>query len=96
MSYKNGKELLPERLLKEIQGYIQGELIYIPREENLRKAWGTETGTREYINTRNNEIYIKYKNGVNIDYLMATYNLSEDSIIKIVKSKVRERKISGI
>lgn len=92
MSYKNGKELLPERLLKEIQGYIQGELIYIPKEDNVRKAWGTGTGTREYINTRNNEIYIKYKNGANIDNLMAVYNLCEDSIIKIVKTKVKENK----
>ena len=92
MSYKNGKELLPERLLKEIQGYIQGELIYIPREKNVRKAWGTATGTREYINTRNNEIYIKYKSGFDVEYLMEDYNLCEDSIIKIIKSKVREKK----
>ena len=92
MSYKNGKELLPVRLLKEIQEYIQGELIYIPREENVRKAWGTGTGTREYMNTRNDEIYIKYKNGANIDFLMAAYNLCEDSIIKIVKVKGKENK----
>jgi Mor family transcriptional regulator len=93
LSYKNGKELLPERLLKEIQEYIQGELIYIPREENVRKAWGTGTGTREYMNARNNEIYTKYKNGSDIDYLMAAYNLCEDSIIKIVKIKGRENKL---
>ena len=78
--------------MKEIQGYIQGELIYIPREENVRKAWGTATGTREYINTRNNEIYIKYKSGFDVEYLMEDYNLCEDSIIKIIKSKVREKK----
>jgi Mor family transcriptional regulator len=88
LSYKNGKELLPERLLKEIQEYIQGELIYIPREENIRKAWGAGTGTREYINTRNKEIYTKYKNGAGIDYLMETYHLSEDSIRKIIKKGI--------
>lgn len=92
MSYKNGKELLPERLLKEIQRYIQGELIYIPKEENVRKAWGTGTGTRDYMTKRNNEIYTKYKDGADIDYLMATYNLCEDSIIKIVKNKGKEIK----
>ena len=92
LSYKNGKELLPERLLKEIQRYIQGELIYIPKEENVRKAWGTATGTRDYMNARNNEIYIQYKNGADIDYLTATYNLCEDSIIKIVKTKGKEHK----
>ena len=95
MSYKNGKELLPERLLKEIQRYIQGELIYIPREANVRKAWGTTTGTREYINLRNNEIYIQYKNGANIDYLMSSYNLCEDSILKIIKVKGRENRTKG-
>ena len=93
MSYKNGKELLPERLLKEIQEYIQGELIYIPKEENIRKAWGEGTGTRKYINKRNEEIYNKYKNGMNIDYLMEEYHLSEDSIRKIIKNMVKSTSV---
>lgn len=84
MHYKNGKEVLPAELLQELQKYIQGELIYIPREETTRKAWGENNGTRENIRKRNIEIYKFYKEGHSIDELMMMYNLSEDSIRKIV------------
>ena len=31
MKYKNAAEILPERLLKELQTYTEGELLYIPK-----------------------------------------------------------------
>lgn len=43
MAYKNGKEVLPASLLREIQKYIQGELIYVPTKEEVRKRWGEKT-----------------------------------------------------
>ncbi|MFL0245449.1 CD3324 family protein [Candidatus Clostridium stratigraminis] len=84
MQYKNGKEILPSELLRELQKYIQGEFIYIPTLEAKRKGWGENNGTREIINKRNLEIYKLYKNGYTIDLLMVTFNLSEDSIRKII------------
>ena len=84
MCYKNGKDVLPARLLKELQKYIQGEIIYIPKEGNVRKAWGENNGTRELIRERNMEIYTFYKSGDTITLLSESYNLSEDSIRKIV------------
>lgn len=84
MQYRNGKEILPEKLLKELQKYIQGELVYIPREETTRKAWGENNGTRASIRNRNIEIYRLYKQGFSVEELMSSYNLSEDSIRKIV------------
>jgi hypothetical protein len=36
MSYKNGKDFLPASLLKQLQDYIQGEIIYIPKKEQKR------------------------------------------------------------
>ena len=39
MQYKNGKDIFPERLLKQIQKYVSGELIYIPSLEK-KKDWG--------------------------------------------------------
>lgn len=83
MCYKNGKDLLPEELLKELQKYVQGELIYIPKNEN-RKAWGEGNGTRRAIRKRNLEIYKQYKEGIKIPKLSNEYSLSEDSIRKIV------------
>ena len=84
MCYKNGKDVLPAELLKELQKYIQGELIYIPKEGNVRKGWGENNGTRALIRERNVEIYKFYKNGTTINKLTESYNLSEDSIRKII------------
>lgn len=86
MRYKNGKEVLPTELLQELQKYIQGELIYIPTIETERRAWGENNGTRDNIRKRNTEIYTMYKEGTTISELMDIYNLSEDSIRKIVSN----------
>lgn len=83
MCYKNGKEILPEVLLKELQKYVQGEIIYIPKSED-RKPWGEMNGTRKAIKERNLEIYEMYKSGKRILEISQIYSLSEDSIRKIV------------
>ena len=36
MKYINANSLLPDKLVKELQRYIQGGYIYIPHDEN---AW---------------------------------------------------------
>ncbi|NNU74928.1 hypothetical protein HLQ16_03140 [Clostridium estertheticum] len=84
MCYKNGKDILPAALLKELQKYIQGEIIYIPKEGNVRKGWGENNGTRKLMHDRNLEIYKFYKSGSTITELTESYNLSEDSIRKII------------
>ena len=33
MKYENGKDIFPERLLKQIQKYAAGKLVYIPSPE---------------------------------------------------------------
>lgn len=33
MKYENGKDVFPERLLKQIQKYAAGKLVYIPSPE---------------------------------------------------------------
>jgi Mor family transcriptional regulator len=84
LQYKNGKEILPAELLKELQKYIQGELIYIPTSEAERKGWGENNGTRDSIRKRNIEIHRLYKEGFSIDELMKRFHLSEESIRKII------------
>ena len=91
MCYKNGKDVLPAALLKELQKYIQGEIIYIPREDNVRKAWGENNGTRKLLRLRNMEIYKLYKTGTTIITLTESYNLSEDSIRKIIFNMNNEK-----
>lgn len=84
MQYKNGKEVLPPSLLKELQKYIQGELIYIPKKKNQRAGWGEMNGTRRLIAQRNEEIYQLYLEGQSFEELERVYNLSMDSIRKII------------
>jgi len=40
MNYLKATDLLPDDLLKEVQRYIQGELIYIPSRLSERRRWG--------------------------------------------------------
>ena len=40
MKYENGKDIFPERLLKQIQKYVSGKLVYIPSPEEKKKDWG--------------------------------------------------------
>ncbi|MBQ7360593.1 MAG: hypothetical protein IJW63_10935, partial [Lachnospiraceae bacterium] len=38
MKYENGKDIFPERLLRQIQKYAAGKLVYIPSSyETIRK-----------------------------------------------------------
>jgi Mor family transcriptional regulator len=89
MSYKNGRDVLPPSLLKQLQDYIQGEIIYIPKKEQKRAGWGENNGTKLFIENRNKEIYCLYKSGSTIYELIQMYHLSEDSIRKIIV-KTRE------
>ncbi|WP_409344689.1 CD3324 family protein [Paenibacillus sp. MBLB4367] len=84
MSYKNGKDILPPSLLKQLQEYIQGEIVYIPKREQKRAGWGENNGTKLIIERRNKEIYRLYKSGWTIMELIQSYHLSEDSIRKII------------
>ena len=84
MNYKNGKELLPPQLLAELQKYVQGELVYIPRKGDKRAGWGSVNGTRLQMESRNMEIRKLYDEGKTVCELVNHFHLSEDSIRKII------------
>jgi Mor family transcriptional regulator len=84
MSYKNGKDVLPPSLLRQLQEYIEGEIVYIPKKERKRAGWGENNGARLLIERRNMEIYRQYRNGSSMIELIQSYHLSEDSIRKII------------
>lgn len=90
MEYINGAKLLPSPLLKKLQQYVQGELIYIPVPDKNHMGWGCKNGTRQMIEERNRDIYIKYIEGASIDDLTALFNLSHESIRKIL---YKEKKV---
>lgn len=84
MSYVNGKEVLPDNILSEVQKYFGGGLIYIPLPDNERCKWGSRTNTKTQLHNRNQEIRQKKDIGLSIQELMEEYHLSYDTIKKIL------------
>jgi DNA-binding NarL/FixJ family response regulator len=87
MKYIKADTIFPEHLLKEIQKYVQGELIYIPNQEGVRKKWGENSGYREQLKSRNREIREKFLTGLRVEQLAEEFCLSTESIKRIVYSK---------
>lgn len=84
MKYKNASDILPDELLKEIQRYASGEVLYIPADSK-RKQWGANSGARIFYEQRNTEIRFQYFNlKKSIEELGDQYNLSEETIRKII------------
>ena len=89
MGYKNGKEVLPEDLILQIQKFVDGECVYIPRTETTRKKWGDNTDAKSFISERNRDIYSKYLEGISVVDLSKEYNLSTQGIYKIISKYKR-------
>lgn len=87
--YRRAEDVLPTSLLREIQKYVQGEEIYIPKRPESHLGWGEANGTREQLARRNQAIARKYAAGASISQLMDEYHLSYDSIRKIVRQHRR-------
>lgn len=84
MNYIKADTVLPEALVKEIQKYVYGGLVYIPNPKGIRKGWGEGSGNREYLKCRNRTIRDKFRTGMTMDQLSEEFCLSIDSIKKIV------------
>ena len=89
MKYVNAKEVLPPSLLHEVQQYLCGELLYIPKKETKKAGWGQKSGARLNLSLRNRNIIEAYQSGTTIYELMDVYCLSEASIRKIIYSPQR-------
>ncbi|MEC0293453.1 CD3324 family protein [Bacillus subtilis] len=87
MAYVKVTAILPEKLISEIQKYVQGKTIYIPKPESSHQKWGACSGTRKLIDDRNASIKKAFKNGKTIHQLSDEYHLSDETIKKIVYSK---------
>lgn len=87
MKYANAANMLPESLIAEIQKYVQGETIYIPKLKTTHYKWGTRSGGRKQLDERNNLIRNAFREGVSIPQLAEQYFLSIETIKKIVYVK---------
>ena len=84
MSYKKAAQILPDELIRQIQQYVDGEAIYIPRSDERRRAWGDSTVTRRELRDRNESIYSEYLGGATMAALAQRYFLSLKSIQRII------------
>lgn len=87
MGYINGKQILPIELIEQIQQYVDGKSIYIPKKEETVKCWGQNTNTKIFLNRRDREIYQKYQNGYRVVDLSQEYHISTQGIYKILSKQ---------
>ena len=88
MSYVSAEDVLPKEVIEIIQQYVSGKMIYIPCKE--KKTWGSESKIKQYYLTRNQEICIKYKNGIGVKVLADEYFLSVKSIQRIIRTTTEQ------
>ena len=83
MKYRRAPDVLPDELLREVQKYSQGEMLYVPKAKEHKK-WGEESGARIFYKQRNDEIREKYQRKIPVERLADEYCLSDDMIRKIL------------
>ncbi len=87
MKYINANEILPVRLVEELQTYMQAGYIYIPAKTEQHKSWGELSGYRKELEERNKRIIADYKQGTSMENLADFYHLSVYAIRKIIYKK---------
>ncbi|MEK8130023.1 CD3324 family protein [Paenibacillus filicis] len=86
MKYTNATQVLPAKLIADIQKYVQGETLYIPKQQASYKNWGSMSGGRQWLDQRNTAIRHEFTSGRSIEQLAEDYFLSTETIKKIVYS----------
>ncbi|MBA4507241.1 CD3324 family protein [Clostridium sporogenes] len=84
MVYKQANKIFPADLLNEIQNYVDGQYVYIPRKDGNQRMWGEVNRSKEIISKRNIEIFKKYNNGISVKEVASMYYLSPKTIYKII------------
>lgn len=84
MSYVNADNVLPQSLIKEIQKYVDGGLLYIPRKDAKSFSWGEKSGAKDKLAKRNQEIVRCYYLGETISQLSEVFFLSEKRVRGII------------
>lgn len=86
MKYKNAAEILPSGLLREVQCYIDGELLYVPKSES-KQEWGAVSGSKKFYSERNSRIRELFYQGTPVDELAKKFGLSGSTIKKVIYQK---------
>ncbi len=81
MGYINANVVLPKELINEIQKYVQGVNLYIPKIPEKKKA---DSSYKYELYERNREIYELFQLGYKVSALAKMYYLSEKSVYRIL------------
>ena len=85
MKYVRADAVFPLELLSELQKYMPSGLVYIPKSHNNRKGWGTVSGERKRLDSRNKEMKALFNDSVkSIEALAGEYHLSVETVKNIV------------
>ena len=86
MSYIKAEDILPKEVLEQIQKYVDGQAIYIPRKAENRRTWGDNTAYKAELRMRNGMIRRAHQQGSSIVELAEQFHLSEKSIRRILRN----------
>lgn len=87
MNYISAKDVLPMEIIKQIQCYVDGQIIYIPKSEPKKKGRKVDTLAKGELSIRNTNIYMEYISGISIKQLSQKYFLVEKSIQRIIRQE---------
>lgn len=85
MGYIKAQSVLPAELLRRVQEYAEGQLLYIPRRNARRSTWGSVSGAQLRLQRRNTRILAERRAGSTVGELARRYYLSEKSIQRILR-----------
>lgn len=92
MDYIRAADVLPQELIEQLQQYIDGAMLYIPKKEKERKVWGEQTTTKADLAKRNARIYMEFEEGSSVQILAEKYFLTGKSIQRIIRQEKLKQK----
>lgn len=91
MNYIRAKDVLPMEMIRQIQCYVEGQMIYIPKSEPEKKGRRADTLAKRELSIRNANIYMEYISGSSIKQLSQKYFLVEKSIQRIIRQEKTQK-----
>ncbi len=92
MRYARARDILPAELLSQLQQYIDGAYLYVPRKEENKLGWGDRTQSKHETAVRNAAILREAEAGRCPSELARDYFLTEKSIRRILLEERRKTK----
>ena len=90
MRYARAQDLIPAELLAQLQQYVDGAYLYVPRKQENHLSWGERTQSKQETARRNAAIFRDSQQGVSVETLAERYFLSEKTIRRILLEERRK------